>query len=465
MAKDTKTKVRASDTKEQGTVYITSLGNTPYFQNPTIDADKLFHLTKNVYAAGVAHKQRNLIFQEKYTITATNEDGEQDETSEQLVTSLTKMTDAPDVDLWSRMQKSYYDFFFWGPSLFNPVWQWVDNEYQMVKLRRLPPHSFRTSAPTSTYRYSDILPGISYNLETNTVEYWQTDDTGGLTQLDGITMIKDPVSEGLAGEPIITPLVPIFEMLNFSWQSQMQKVNREGAPIVLMRLTTPTEDDLAYGQTFLKNWGKNTAWPLRENMEVIPLQFSENSTAIETINALNAVVVDYFSPASSISKDGTLIGGSSGPEYELFLAYLRGQQAWISQAFTRMLDPYLEANGYEGYTISIDIPSPSVDKSEIWLKQAEFGLKAGIMSPNELREYGAELGPMDPEAWEELKTERAVLDIQQATPGTMTPTQENIEKAKVITANRLDPYTIVEKKDFRSTMRNLLNLKVEEGGQ
>ena len=47
----------------------------------------------------------------------------------------------------------------------------------------------------------------------------------------------------------------------------------------------------------------------------------------------------------------------------------------------------------------------------------------------------------------------------------MTPTQENIEKAKVITANRLDPYTIVEKKDFRSTMRNLLNLKVEEGGQ
>jgi len=232
-----------------------------------------------------------------------------------------------------------------------------------------------------------------------------------------------------------------------------------------MRLSTPTEDDLAYGQTFLKNWGKNTAWPLRENMEVIPLQFSENSTAIETINALNAVVVDYFSPASSISKDGTLIGGSSCPEYELFLAYLRGQQAWISQAFTRMLDPYLEANGYEGYTISIDIPSPSVDKSEIWLKQAEFGLKAGIMSPNELREYGAELGPMDPEAWEELKTERAVLDIQKDTPGTMTPTQENIEKAKVITANRLDPYTIVEKKDFRSTMRNLLNLKVEEGGQ
>lgn len=462
MAKTTDNPALTGTDRMEGSVYITALGTSPYFQNPAIDATKLYNLQKNVYAAGVAHKQRNLIFQEKYSINAYNPEGEQDETTEELIARLTAMTDQPEVNLWAKMQKAYYDFFFWGPNLSNPVWEWIDNEYVLTKLRRLPPHSFRNTAPTATYRYADILPGITYNVDKQEVEYWQTLDTGDVVQLTNVVMIKDPISEGLAGEPIITPLVPVFDMANFTWQGQMQKVNREAAPTVILRMTNPSDDDLAYGQTFLRNWGKDTAWPLQDNMEIIPLNFNNDATALDTINALNTLIVDYFSPASSISKDGTLIGGSSGPEYELLLAYIRGQQAWIAQGFTAILEPYLIANGYEGYRISIDIPCPSVDKSEVWLKQAEFGLKAGTMSPNELREFGSELPALDDQAWQDLNAQRAVLDVKDSGAPTLTPDQQmDIEKGKILaamTGNKLDPYAVVPKDTQKRFLQRLIGV-------
>lgn len=510
MPKDTTTK--QTKLGEEGTVYISSLGTTPYYQTPSIDADKLFHLTKNVYASGLASKQKNMIFQEKFTIGAVNEDGEQDEKSQLLAESITQIANQPDVNLWGRMQRGFYDFFFWGPTLLNPVWDWVDNEYTMTKLRRLPPQSFRTTSPNADYRYSDILPGIAINGVTGEIEFWQQDDTGDLSQLSNVVMIKNPVSEGLAGEPIIVPLVPILEMLNYTWQAQMQKVNREGAPIVLLKITGAKGDDLQYGQTFLKNWGKNTGWQLRDNMEVIPLQFSENSTALDTIAGLEKMLIDHFSPSTFIQKEGNTLGGSAAPEMELWIAYIRGYHEWIAPEYARLFEPYLEANGYAGYTITIDIPCPSVDKSDLWLRQAQFALQAGIASPNELREYGMEAEPLDEEEWETVKayytnaTPDQTARLLYATFGTKTTTinerrelaksvglnieplsdaevqkladeyarfapepgmttATNIEKGKIAAAfatNKLDPYSVLKKKEQRRILKDIFNLDEEE---
>lgn len=450
---------QASGHRREGAVYLSSLGTTPYYEAPTIDAEKLFHLQKNVYAAGAAMKQRTLIFQDKYTITATNPDGEQDDSTTVLAEAVTKMTDRPAVDMWSKMQKSMYDFFYWGAALYNPVWDYEGNEYLMQGLYRLPPHSFRNAAPGATYRYADILPGISFNPTTNKVEFWQTDDTGLQTQLENVVMIKDPVSDGLAGEPIIVPLVPILEMLNFAWQAQMQKVNREGAPIILLKLTNPTDEDIRYGNYFLKNWGKNSAWELRDNMEVVPMNFSTNDTALETITALSRMLIDHFSPASYIGKDGTLIGGSAMPELELMMVYVRGYHQWIAPAFERLLDPYLIYNGYAGYSIHIELPNPKIDRSEIRLKQAEFGLKAGTMSPDELRDYGSDLDPLSEEGWEKLKEEIDGLSKQSP----VAPEIMDLERAKVISGDRLDPFKIVDQAEFQQTMRSLLRLKPKKG--
>ena len=469
MPKDTTT-TTAKSRGEEGTVYLTSLGTTPYYQAPSIDADKLFHLTKNSYAIGLANKQRHLIFQEKFTIGAVNEDGEHDDKSELLAKNIARIADSPDVNLWGRMQRGFMDFFFWGPTLLNPVWEWVDGEYAMTKLRRLPPQSFRNTSPNANYRYSDILPGIAINGETGELEFWQTDDTGDQTQLKNVVMIKDPISEGLAGEPIIVPLVPILEMLSYTWQAQMQKVNREGAPIVLMKIKGAKGDDLQYGQNFLKNWGKNTGWQLRDNMEVIPLQFSENSTALETINGLERLLIDHFSPSSFIQKEGNTLGGSAAPEMELMIAYIRGYHEWIAPEYSRLFEPYLDPNGFGGYQITIDIPCPSIDKSEIWLKQAEFGLRAGIASPNMLREYGMEAEALDETGWQELIQERDTTLRKLYTGeggglGEPTPEQYDIERGKVMAAmvnNKLDPYAVVPKSAQKKFLKDLLKYQEEQ---
>jgi len=475
---------------QEGVVYLSSTGGI--YTASKLDAEKLKNFSKNAYGAGVAGKHRNLIFSEKYYIEVLNPKGEPDP---ELAQHLTKMCDSAGVNLWAKMRLAWTDVFWYGMSLFNPVWDYtlVPNphgtgkvtEYRLLKLRHLPAESFATAPYGRMNIYSEILKGVTISPETGEVEYYQTLEnaidrmpgSGAFTsaamlqkKLTHVFTVIDPASGELAGTPIIEPIIPFMMMLDFTWQAQMQKVNRIGAPILFLEITDASGDDIEYGQKFLANWGKQSGMQIRTNMKLIIPDLKDSSTAIDTINVLCKMVVDYFSPASLISKDGTLIGGSSSSEQELMLSYIRSTHTWIIESFEQLLQTHLEANLYTGYTAKLYIPSPSVDKAEIWIKQAiTLGrlVDAGVTvaHPNEFRDL-LEMKELSPEEIEGLVVDREKYRLAKndSFGQSEIPALMKARLAKDIVDSDLDPADLLTRKQYRRTVQLALNLQEDEAG-
>ena len=403
-------KTPAKPTKESGVVYLSSTGN--YYEAPEITASKITDFKDNVYARGLARKQENIIFGDKYQLEVLDPDGKQDEDIE---LDLMRMCDAQDVQLWSKIKMGWNERFWYGPGLFNDVWDYVDGVYTLTKLRHLPSRSFGAAPWTgSDTIYSQILQGITLN-DKKEVEYWQTqDDTGVPEKVEHVFMVTDPTSTELAGEPIILPLMPIISMLKYVWDTQMKQANRTGAKILFLKVTDPqgandqnsNVGDIDAAKDILKNWGNDTAYPLRGNMEIVDPQIKDDSNNLEIIEALNQMLVDFISPISFLSagNDSARLGGSDSQRYEMVLRWVRSEHSWMEDAWAKgLLQKYLDANGYDGYTVNLHIPKPEIDSSEIDIKRAETGIKAKVLFPNELRKL---LG-------HEEKTDEELLDLEE----------------------------------------------------
>lgn len=426
---------------------------------PKITADLIRQYTENLYIRNGLDKLQRILFRGETTVDVY--DAKTNETDPDLTSALEDMVFSHGVNLDYALQRAWRDAAEWGPGLFNPVWDYEGKEYRLTKLRRLPPESFRNAGNTFSTIKNRILPGISLNPETGQVEYWQTQVNGQIKQVKNIFTVSDPLSGEIGGTPFIIPIVPIVTMLNFSWQAQLQKVNRFGAGgIFFIKVTDPKQDDKAYARKILQNVGKNSAFQLRGNMAVENLGINESGSALETITELGMIIRQFFTPSSLISKDGTLIGGSSGPEFELYISYIEGIQRWLERSAEHLLSPWLAANGYDSrYRIAVNIPSPTIDKSELYINLAKTGYDTRSMSANERREVlalaGAPLKVLDDEGLAALEGEFA----------TIAPTSPMAQKANMLkdlmNADPLDPFCLVEKEKAKEIADATLGIKKE----
>ena len=412
---------------EQGIIYLSNFGN--YYRVPKYTTQIIRKYQDNVYAAGVYHRQRNILFREKYKLVITDPTGETDtDECTAIMNDMVKMLDAVMVQphtygLQAAIQMSWADTFWFGLSLFNPVWDWEGNEYTLLKLRHLPAESFGTQPYGRPFLYSDIMQGIVISPYDGSVEYFQTlympqnnappgpvVSTQFLqTKLTNIVTIKDPSFPDLAGRPVMLPVFPLIAMLDFTWQAQVQRVNRIGAPVLFLKIINPQGNDIEYGQLLLQNWGKNSAFQLRANFELVKPELSDSGSALETIEALDKLIVQYFNPSAQMQRgrSQTPMSGSSGSEKEMIDDYVRNVHQWLEEQWSHILQEYLDVNDYAGYTVMLDIPDPSIDRSEIELKQSIAGAQDGTMTTNEIRklrgqdeldEAGIEALRMDVEA-------------------------------------------------------------------
>ena len=391
MAAIKKIEKKPAATKESGTVYLSSTGN--YFTAPEIDVQKLIDLHSNVYAKGIAQKQNNLIYTDKYYLEVLDPDGNQDE---DLELAMTKMCEAADVKLWSKIQMTDDEQFWYGCGLFNEVWDYVDGIYTLLKLGHRPARSFGTAPWNNNQNiYSKILQGITLN-DNKEIEYWQVqDDTGVPIKVENVFMVKDPISTELAGMPTIIPIVPMFAMLKYTWDSQMKQVNRTGTKILFIKVTDPqgpstlngNVGDIEAAKEILEHWGSNTAFPLRGNMEIIDPQIKDDSNSLEIIEALNQMLIDYMSPITFMTagNDSARLGGSDTQRLDLILRYVKSRHSAMEESFQPLLQKYLDANGYDGYTVTLHIPEPETDTSEIDIKRADLGIRGKALFPNEIR--------------------------------------------------------------------------------
>jgi hypothetical protein len=446
---------RRNAPQESGTIYVTSWGAT--YTQPVIDAEKIAKISDNVYLAGALDKQQRTLFKDKkeFEVRGVDPEGEPDK---DLSERLTSMCLAKDVDLWFNLQIAWRESAIWGPAIFNPVWDDVDGEYSLIKLRHLPSESFSSAGTNYSRIKNPLLPGICVNEKTEEIEFWQKQVDGRVIQLENVVMMSDPVRSGqVGGKPLILPIIPVLNMMDFTWKGRMQQENRlGGGGLFALKITSPKKDDKKYAQTILKNISRGVAFQLRENMEVVNLGINETATASNTIDALDRLISDYFSPASSISKDGTLIGGSSSPEYDLYLSYIQGQQAWVETSFERLLDPYLLNNGYEEWSIIVDIPEPTIDRSQFFVAAAESAYRTQSISLNERRaiytKAGIELPELEDEEKSKLKEEYVgpAMDMDRA--------RLAVEAAKI---DELDQFSAVDKKTQREVIHKALGRKAE----
>jgi len=396
------------EAKEEGVIWVSSFGD--YFKEPKISLQKLHDFKRNVYAAAAAQKLTNLIFQDTFELTVKDSEGKIDET---LTENISTMLRQQAVALDAKMQMAFSDVLWYGPGLFNPVWGYNGgNEYRLLQLRHLPARTFSVAPANAIKIYSQLLRGIVLN-EDGELEFWQTagdDYAGDPVQLKNVLMVKNPTSEELAGESVMVPLVPVIEMLKFSWRAQMQRVNRVGAPIIFIRISEPKGPselngnigDIEWANKIVKNWGKDTGYALRDNMEIVDPHITDTATAMEVINALSNLLISFFSPSSFVSSERQLIASSDLPAQQMMIAYIKGIQQWLCDEFEPLVHTYLDANGYEGYTADISLQPPEIDRSELLLKQAEVGIKGKALMPNEIRD---KLGndPLDEEGLRALE--------------------------------------------------------------
>lgn len=414
---------------QQGVKYVG--GDTDYISED-IDADSIARYSvQNWLFDGAKTKQMNLIFPNPYTLTVFDANNEIDE---DVSNDMRKMCSAKGVNLWLKMRLTYSDSFEGGASMYNPVWQYKDNVYTLTELNHLPWITFAGSPGTHFKVSSEILTGIGLDDDGN-VKFYQTDLNGQPVELTNVVMIKNPTSKGVAGTPLCVPIIPLISGSKFAMNAQMQKVNRVGAPTPFLSVkdgkpgatANGMVSDEEYAQMFLKNYSKDILMPIRgESMELVDGHMVDNGSALETIDYLIKQIIDFFSPSSMIQQDGNSIGGSDSSELGLLMRYVSSVHEWIENPFEELLQPYLDANGYEGYRIEIEIPEPEIDKTEQNLKIADIMTKSPTeFKKNELRRL---LGEDELEEFEDQFMEAAASSFGSFTNTEEKPTPLQAEK-------------------------------------
>lgn len=391
-SKSTK-KVKISG-KEEG---ITLVSTGDFYTSPKVDVETITNLRDDIYIAGVINKQKNLIFNEKYTIEVI--DTKTRKIDEELSNTLMEMCETPSVRLWANMSWSYECLFSWGLAPFNPVWG-IDKEagtsdIRLLKLRQLPPETFKTAPSGQQYIYSPILFGIVPDPKTNELTFYQEPEPNKTpVQVNNVFYIKNPSDRGFAGNPIIVPCVNILGMLGFTWNASMEQVNRIGSKTLFMRVTNPSKPDvnkfrsIEYSNEIVKNWGKDLAYSIPDNFEPIDLKLTDDSNNLAVIDKLSDLISEYVNPASFIaSRQETRLGGNDNAKLEMHDNYVKGWHSIFAEQFERLLNRYFEYNGFapNQYQVRIRIPPPSHNTREDNRKDVEALFLAQSIDEREAR--------------------------------------------------------------------------------
>jgi len=454
---------KASDKKDEGTTYYFSPGQSA-FKAPKIDVKTLLPILENKSIEEGITKQQRILFQNDLKISVQSIKTKEEDAD--LTASLSDMVTADDVAINFALQRGWRDTAEWGPSLMNPVWDYEGPEFRLKKLKRLPPESFGNMGTSVSYVYNKILPGILLNDKTQQIEYWQTDTQGKTKQLQNVEILTDPIKSGIGGSPAIVPIFPYVKMLSHSWMKQMMKVNQYGSGgIWFLKVTDPTGDDKKFAQNVVNNVSSTNRYQLRPNMTIENLGISESGSALETITQLGMEIRQFFTPAGLTENKGAIIGGSSGPEYDMYMSFISGTHRWLEAYTRRLLNPWLVYNGYydKGFRIIVDIPAPQVDKSELYLKIAREGNQSGTLSMNEHRSLlraalpqtgGVDIADLNPE---EQAAQQAYAAASKPAPQFSPQLQKLDSLSKVMAANQQRP--LVPRKTAQKIIQATLGIE------
>jgi len=396
--------------QEQGTIYISSATGNIY-KSPRITISTIREMLQNPYIVSKLEKRSITYFPERVQIEVYDpkQNLAPDETK-----ILQNMCEAEDVRLSDKVIQGDHNAYAYGLGVYNPVWVRKGGRIYLQKLRHLPAWSFdtRPTETTSTETWSYLLQGIILGAD-GTPEYWQRKNstTTDTEQITNVMIVKDPKDESLAGDSDLIPLVSTIEMIKFVLNTEMQVINRAGVPTFTIKITNPQPaseandfvSDVDFANMIIKNASKDNVYQIRENMEVFPIPFDPKKDNLDTEAVLKAIIDDYFSISNQISKDGTLIGGSAIPEFQLLMQAIKGRHNWLLAPFESTLNQYFILNNYpEGWTVKLTIPLWEEDKTKQKLQEADLGAKYKLIDGDDFRSLLPDVEPADDKKWNKI---------------------------------------------------------------
>jgi len=147
------------------------------------------------------------------------------------------------------------------------------------------------------------------------------------------------------------------------------------------------EGDITYAEKILKEWGKDTGFNVRDNMEIHTIDVKEGSLARSAIELAAKTIESYISPVGMLGENSSLIAGNSDASIRLINNHIQGWANMIKTAIRELPNYYLQHNGYpENWHAEINIPSVTIEDNTIRLNQAKLLAETKTGTVNEIRE-------------------------------------------------------------------------------
>lgn len=423
-----------SSTDSQGQEFL-----IPYLDRPWDPLDITIQDIKkyepDFFLQNVFLKLQNFVFLGPASFNMMDRSGKEREDIAEWIREMIR-----NVDLMDFMKFIFYDLCFWGNALHSDGLA-EDDKHHLVyeELRILPPELFAypggalvvpymwgNYVMNPNYTYGRLLKGIERH-DDDTIHYWQRMKYQ-IIELGNCKHIKSPVhSHFIDGIPLFNPLYKLLPRIYFALDQLMMHNNRSNMLFLTIddkssgaMLPDQKTSKWEYSKQVLKSASNKQSFPLPAG--VIPTEFRApiSDIHIKTIDLLTKWLISFITPADIISKgDGSLIGGSSNFEAQLFKMFSESIQGYIEREIEKILDYILEINGFAklGIHSEVKMKKLAFDNEELDFKIGREILKSVkegkvIGDVNEVREK-FRLENADVEFLTESKKEWEAITIEQ----------------------------------------------------
>lgn len=377
----------------------------PYLDRPWdvkgLTIDRITQYEDDFFLLNVENKLTQLIFQgpPRFNVLDINDDSLED-------TAAWVRQMCRDLDIYSKIKNSFHAIARYGAYVHSDGFA-RDKNGRIIfsEIRELPPSTFRylgySDKKIATYGYilKGIMRTIDQQAQQESNEYWQIQFGTEPVKIENCSHFRSPIySQYIDGVPLLTPVYKILPKLNWTVDGLIQANNKANMFMLKVNKYGKMADALTnvwdYTNTILKSASKNHSFALPPEVEPVQFQNQDYKIHLETVNMFVKWVISLYSPADVISKgEGTLIGGSTNYEAQLFKAFAWSFQSYLADEWSRILTPILEYNGYpKGTRIEVSLPPLQFENEQLDFQKAQLILQAAsqkryLGSRNEAREF------------------------------------------------------------------------------
>ena len=305
---------------------------------------------------------------------------------------------AENVGIYPSMKISWIDTMSHGCSVKSAGYTYRGGRYEITEIRDLPAITFRLPPrlPGTPFQApaNPLMPGIVWDAEQKRVRVFQTlDDALTVQEIKNFSIIRDPSTPFPSGRAYCLPAYHVIGAIDHANLAADQQVHRVGAPLIFPQITeTITQDLKAWGDNFVRKWGKDTGFVIPPGVAFPDVKIRESTTAADRLKMLVAWLEYYFNPTTVLKTgSGTTIGASDSGAMRVWNNFIGGTQAWIEEQYETFLQPLLTANGYDDLNVRIQLTRPELDRSTAIVDQIRAGIEGKALTREDIRRNLSEL--------------------------------------------------------------------------